>query len=417
MRLADSVHADATRTEARQADLDRIIGRYRGDREGPLLLCIAGMHGNEPAGVLALRRVFRELERRRPPFRGDFVALAGNLTALARGCRFVDEDLNRVWQRERVRRVRRSLMEAGGDSRLLHGEEAREQRDLLASMDEATASARGSIFVLDLHTTSAESKPFVTLGDTLPSRTLAEQFPLPIILGLEEQLDGALLEFLDSHGLVGVGIEGGSHAAADSVDAHEASLWIALAAVGNLEPDQVPDLAACRRRLADETRRLPRVMEVRHRHAVEPGDEFAMRPGYENFQKIRAGEVVARDARGPIRAPEAGRIFLPLYQEWGDDGYFIVREVRPVWLKVSAALRALRLQWIAPLIPGVRRHPERDDALIVRPFAAREAVIGLLHLLGFRKRVEDGTILMIRRRDDRPRIEGSARGNAVGGGS
>jgi len=419
---ADSAPAVTDSKQGLGLELTRVIGRYRGDADGPLFLCIAGLHGNEPAGVHALRRVFRELSQRRPAIHGDFVALAGNLSALSEGCRFIDEDLNRVWQRDRVGAIRESMAGPAVDSPLSHdpdGEEAspgehatelprpdssevREQSELLAAMDRETAAARGPVFVLDLHTTSAESKPFVTLGDTLPSRALAEEFPIPIILGLEEQLDGALLEHLDLHGLVGVGIEGGSHISPDSVDAHEAILWIALATTGNLAPGDVPDLFGCVRHLSDATRELPRIMEVRHRHEVRDGDGFRMRPGFDNFQKIRAGEIVAEDARGPIAAPEGGRMFLPLYQKWGDDGYFVVREIKPFWLKVSAALRELHLDRAAPLLPFVRKHPDRAGALIVHPFAARDSVIGLLHLLGFRKRVEDGTVLMIRRKDDSP---------------
>ncbi len=422
MQLADSAPAETDSQDRQGLELTRVIGRYSGAADGPLFLCIAGLHGNEPAGVHALRSVFRELSRRQPAFHGDFVALAGNLSALAEGCRFVDEDLNRVWQSERVRAIRESMAGPVIDSPLSHepdgqepepGEaamelarsdsaELREQSELLAAMDRETAAARGPVFVLDLHTTSSESKPFVTLGDTLPSRALAEEFPIPLILGLEEQLDGALLEHLDLHGLVGVGIEGGSHTSPGSVVAHEAILWIALATIGNLVPREVPDLPACMRHLSDATRELPRIMEVRYRHEVQDGDGFKMLPGFDNFQKIRAGEIVARDALGPITAPEGGRMFLPLYQEWGDDGYFVVREVKPFWLKVSAALRGMHLYRAAPLMPFVRKHPDREDALIVHPFAARDSVIGLLHLLGFRRRVENGTTLMIRRKDDSP---------------
>ena len=37
--------------------VDRVLGRVRGARSGPTLLCVGGMHGNEPAGVYALQSV------------------------------------------------------------------------------------------------------------------------------------------------------------------------------------------------------------------------------------------------------------------------------------------------------------------------------------------------------------------------
>ncbi|MFT5998627.1 MAG: succinylglutamate desuccinylase, partial [Neolewinella sp.] len=82
---------------------ERIIGHYRGAEAGPLVVAIGGVHGNEPAGVLALERLFDMLEdepRINPgfSFKGDLLALRGNLAALAAGVRFIDADLNRIWR-------------------------------------------------------------------------------------------------------------------------------------------------------------------------------------------------------------------------------------------------------------------------------------------------------------------------------
>jgi hypothetical protein len=92
-------------------------------------------------------------------------------------------------------------------------------------------------------------------------------------------------------------------------------------------------------------------------------------------------------------------MFLPLYQELGDDGFFIVRRVRTIWLQISAVLRRLGLAHVAPLFPGVDRLLTRDDALVLRPWAARDSATRVLHLLGYRKRVRDNVVYMIRRKD------------------
>jgi len=44
----------------------RVVGRYRGTRPGPLVIFVAGLHGNEPAGVEALERLFRGLDSEAP---------------------------------------------------------------------------------------------------------------------------------------------------------------------------------------------------------------------------------------------------------------------------------------------------------------------------------------------------------------
>ncbi len=392
----------------------RLIGRYSGDRPGPLLLCIAGLHGNEPAGVIALEHVMEVILRRRPRMCGDVVGLAGNLAALERGHRFLDEDLNRVWQRARVDAVLASTRSGAGGNTVPYPaapdpadttppgtSELREQRQLLEALGQELDGARGDVFVLDLHTTSAESAPFATLGDTRANREFALKLPLPVVLGLEEQIDGAMLEHLDQRGFVGIGIEGGEHETEASVQAHEDSLWIALAALDMVAAADIPELSRRRARLAHAGQGLPRALEVRYRHDIRPEDTFKMVPGFRNFERVEAGQVVGTSRTGPVLAPESGRIFLPLYQELGNDGFFIVHDVNPAWLRVSALLRGLGVDHLAPFIPGVKRHPKRADALVLGSEPSR-IVIGMLHLLGFRKRVEADRVLMIRRAEHEP---------------
>ena len=72
---------------------------------------------------------------------------------------------------------------------------------------------------------------------------------------------------------------------------------------------------------------LPKVVKAFHRHWVDEDDKFKMRPGYKNFQTLKKGEELADDKYGPIYAPKDGMIFMPLYQDSGNDGFFIVEEV------------------------------------------------------------------------------------------
>ena len=82
--------------EARRGtDVDeRLIGRVNGRPGGPVLLCVAGIHGNEPAGVHAVRRVLADLGDRRDELEGSLVAFAGNIAALEAGRRFVQGQPN-----------------------------------------------------------------------------------------------------------------------------------------------------------------------------------------------------------------------------------------------------------------------------------------------------------------------------------
>ena len=83
----------------------RIIGRYTGDRRGPLLVIFGAMHGNETAGVYALDLLFKMLEvepitNPKFSFKGRVIGLTGNMAAFKAGKRFIDQDLNRSWTHE-----------------------------------------------------------------------------------------------------------------------------------------------------------------------------------------------------------------------------------------------------------------------------------------------------------------------------
>ncbi len=376
--------------------MERRIGSFGGTRPGPLVVCVGGIHGNEPSGVLAARAVLEKLAKGIPAFRGEFVALAGNLSALAQERRFVERDLNRQWIPERIEALRSGRI---GEA---NGPEDVEQRELLAAMEEALTRHPGGAFFLDLHTSSAFGPPFLTIGDTLQNRAFALKIPIPVVLGLEEQIDGPLLEYINNLGHVTIGVEGGQHKAPEAKENLEAVLWHALVAAGNLAASSVPEGRSHRERLEKASLGIPRVLETHHRHSIAPEDGFRMSPGYRNLSPVVHGEIVAHDRSGPLRTREPGWLLLPLYQSLGSDGFFLAREVGSLDLKLSYGLRRLGLQRVAHWLPGVRRHPRYDGVLMVNTRVARLYPEELFHLLGFRKRRMQGDWLIVSRRRHLP---------------
>jgi succinylglutamate desuccinylase len=370
----------------------RILGRVTGERSGPTLIAMAGIHGNEPAGLQAVSRVVSRLQREGCCARGRFTAIAGNLAALRENSRFVDADLNRRWTPEIVGRL------LAGPATDRHVAEDGEQRLLLGVLQEEVDASEGRLYFLDLHTSSADGPPFLTVGDTLYNRRFARGFPLPLILGLEEQVDGALLEYLNNLGFTTLGIEAGRHDRESSVDHIEAVLWIALCTAGLVEAARLPDFERLRQTLLEAGRPVPRIVEVRRRHAITGSESFRMEEGFGNFHPVREGQLLARDEHGPILAPERGRILLPLYQGKGNDGFFIAREVRGFWLGVSAMLRRLRLGRLLRLLPGVSRSGESGEVLVVDTRVARWRSLDIFHLFGYRKLRRTGPELTVSRR-------------------
>jgi succinylglutamate desuccinylase len=370
--------------------LRRIVGRVEGKSPGPTLVCIAGLHGNEPAGIEAQRRVFLSLDETNADLKGGLIGIAGNLKALARRRRFIDADLNRRWHIRHLQSIEDTL-----DSPQECAED-RERHDLTSEL-ERIFEAAPSVFFLDLHTTSGKGVPFAAIGDTLPNRQFAKPFPVPIILGLEEQLDGTISEYLTSRGHVALTLEAGQHDSPLTVDNAEAAIWIALASAGMLD-EKDARVKRSTSILARNASSVPRFLEVRYRHAISAVDRFVMEPGFDSFDVIRPSQLLARDRNGEIRSRWNGLILMPLYQELGDDGFFIIREFKQIWLKVSALLRYLRADGIAHWLPGVSRHPTRPDTLIVDRRIARWYSLEVLHLIGYRRKRAFGKALLVSRR-------------------
>ncbi|MCA9753033.1 MAG: succinylglutamate desuccinylase/aspartoacylase family protein [Gemmatimonadetes bacterium] len=377
-------------------DLRREVGHAGGWAPGPTVVFVAGLHGNEPAGVIALRRVFRDLEKRQIAVRGEVVGLAGHLEALARNQRYLERDLNRVWSRRRVEEV-----ESG---QAPDGPETREQTDLLVRIRRAIEHARGEVNVIDLHTASADTPPFVILGDTLRNREFGRGFPMPVVLGLEEHILGTLMEWVTGLGHLGLAIEAGRHEDPRSVDRHEAAIWISLVLSNAVSSSDVPDFAGHLHRLERASSEIPSLVEVFHRHAIDSGETFVMRPGFKNFDRVRAGAPLATHDGREVTAERDARIFLPLYQKQGQEGYFLARPVDPVWLAVSAFVRRLGLPRIVHWLPGVARHPELRNALVVNTRIARFFAPKLFHLLGYRLESLEGRKLTVRERDRGPAV-------------
>ena len=368
-----------------------LIASIRGSRPGPTLIIVGGIHGNEPAGVLAAERVWRRLERRRVALHGEIVLLRGNTRALEQRVRYIDADLNRQWTAENVRTAESKQGGATEASEFL------EQRELLALMKQAVSRARGEIYFLDLHTTSAHGKPFATVGDTMRNRRFALTFPVTIVLGLEEQIDGTLLEYVNNLGAITMGLEAGQHEAMSSVDNHEAVIWIATASTGNFRPEDLPELDQSRSLLKQASGGM-KLVEVRYRHVIVPEDEFEMEPGFDNFQTVRRGDLLAQDRTGQLKASETGLILMPLYQKLGNDGFFLVREVKRFWLRLSGLLRKLKVGRYVHLLPGVRRDQLNENVLIINTHVARILPLQVFHLLGFRRLRWTDKYLVVSRR-------------------
>lgn len=306
----------------------RIIGRHTSHQRGPLLIAIGGMHGNEPAGINALKQIFQMLKEepsKNPDFYfcGQFLGLRGNMQAIAQNKRFVEKDLNRHMTLENVKRVKQTpAMELTAEDL--------ELKQLLAMIDaEIEAYQPDRLIILDLHTTTAHGGIFSIVTDNPESVRMGVELHAPAVKGMLKGLGGTTLHYFVEENTrvetIPVTFESGQHNDPLSVDRAVSAIVNCLRTIGCVPPKDIEnrhdDI------LQTYSKHLPKVSELIYIHSIKSGDAFEMHLGYKNFQPIEKGELLAQDRHGAIHAPYAGHILMPLYQPQGDDGFFIVREI------------------------------------------------------------------------------------------
>jgi succinylglutamate desuccinylase len=308
--------------------LDRILGTYGGHKPGPLVIVTAAIHGNEHAGVQALKEVFLMLYNMPGlDFKGKFVGLIGNLQAYSTGSRFVEWDFNRIWEKDSLK----NLLEKNKTELKA---EALEFLELYHCInDEIRQSKPEKVLLLDLHTTSAGGGIFSIPTDEKESLELAKALHAPVVLNLFDLVEGTLLRFAVEGGfstagpvapMLCVAYEAGQHDDPLSVSRSHSAILNTLHFAGC-----VTDLnlkSPYEKILQKSFAELPKVTRLIQAHHIRPGDAFKMRPGYVNFQKVQQGEHLADDIRGPILATDNAFVLMPLYQAKGSDGFFLVQE-------------------------------------------------------------------------------------------
>ncbi len=251
-----------------------------GGSPGPSLLITALIHGNEIAGALALVDLLRH-----PPAvqRGCLTIGFANLAAFARfdpaqptASRFVDEDMNRLWDE--------AALDGPGHSCELA--RAREIRPL----------AEGSDVLLDLHSMLWPSEPLILCGPSARGRALAMRIGTPsMIVADHGHASGRrLIDFVrftdPAFAASAVLVEAGQHWQPSTVGAMQCAIAATLAACGMAGSAAVPDAS-------------PRCAEVTHTVTASTG-------AFSFVQPFRGGDVVplrdtliAMDGGAEIRTP------------------------------------------------------------------------------------------------------------------
>lgn len=264
------------------------VWSFAAETPGPHVAVVALTHGNEIAGAVVLDRWLRAGLR---PSRGRLSLVFANVDAFSRfdpqdptASRFLDEDLNRLWDPETLDCGRRST----------ELRRARVLRPLFDTVD----------VLLDLHSMLWPSDPLLLAGRSARAAALALRLGLPPIVVSDDGHAGGR-RLIDYPGFsatdstrTAVLVEAGAHWEASTVATMEATAAALLRAQGLVPAGEPalwppPPAGAPAPRLAEVTRTIT-----------------ARTPGFAFMRPFRGGEVVAArntlialDGEAEIRTP------------------------------------------------------------------------------------------------------------------
>jgi len=252
---------------------------------GPHVLLLSLMHGNEFSGAIVLERMLRTGLR---PLRGRLTFGFANLAAFDRfdpdnptASRFVDEDMNRLWDPAAIDGPRRSAE--------------------LDRVREIRAAVEAADYVLDLHSMLWPSDPLILCGGTARGRDLAAAIGHPaLVVSDTGHTSGPRLidypRFADPDGTAcAVLVEAGQHWHDDTTSMASASVHGLLRHLGMIDshpalPAPAPQPAA----------RLAEVTDV----VTAATNAFGFMRSFRGGEVIpRRNTLIALDGTSEIRTP------------------------------------------------------------------------------------------------------------------
>lgn len=367
---------------------NRIIGKVQGVKKGPTVVFFAGIHGNEKAGVTALQKVFKEFTAE--TINGTVYGILGNLKALEKNQRYLEEDLNRIWTNNQLRNIPHKAN--------LNAEE-KEQKELFALLHHIIENHSGPFYFIDFHTTSSKTLPFITINDAIINRKFSSQFPVPIVLGIEEYLNGPMLSYINALGYVSLGFESGQHEEQEAIVNCLSFIYLTMAFTKAIDSTKIKDYTKYYNQLKTASKKQDKVFEIVYLHTIKQEEDFKMKNGFKSFEDIKKNTVLATSNNKPVFSKYNAKIFMPLYQAKGKEGYFIIKSIAPFFLKLSTVLRRIKADNFLAMLPGIFWENENKNALIVNLKVTRFFAKSIFHLLGYRNQQADATHLKLYNRE------------------
>lgn len=269
---------------------DETILRKIGRRPGKSVAIFAGIHGNELAGVRALKRAIKEVELEA----GTAYFVIANPLAVRRRTRMITKNLNRCFYETNKGTIW----------------EDKRARQLMKLLDRCDA-------LLDLHGYNGEEdSPFVITDNK--GLVLARELDVASVLtGISDVANGGTDCYMASHQKIGLCLECGSNFYPDKyVPLATRSIQTFLGHYGLIKK------VAIRRSKRQTVYRVDQVVK-------RQTDNFSFDKDYVNFDKLETGREFAHDGETKFIAKENQYIIFPRSkQKVGEESFILINKLK-----------------------------------------------------------------------------------------
>ncbi len=294
---------------------DRIVGNYHSGEKGKTIIFMCGIHGNELSGKKALQKVFNYLEEKSIEISGNIIGIQGNLKAIEKKERFIDIDLNRIWKQKIINQIKTGKLNDKHEYK-----ELKKIHEILGVI--MKKKKKENIIIIDLHNTSSVNGLF-TIINNKNDQKIASAIKIPIITKLFSKVKGSFSEYYNSKNISSIVFEGGSIGDPASIYNHERGIFKILEKCRILKKEDVPKSTP--KKLTEKQENNYKTYKVKYIHKISELDNFIMKPNVTNFQKIKKGDLIGFDRKGKIYSQFNGKVLMPLYQEQGNEGFYIIQ--------------------------------------------------------------------------------------------
>lgn len=234
--------------------------KYTSPNKGKKVCILAGIHGNELPGILAIEDILKENEF--TPLCGEVCFIIVNKEAINKNLRYIEQDLNRCFIENKI-------------NNSYEGKLAQYLKNVLLEYD----------ISLDLHSTKTKSSPFIICEKNAFS--LVENFPIKIISsGFDSKQPGATDTYMNQNGKIGICVESGYMKDKDSIFLVKEIIFTFLKELNMLK-------------YYNNKKCTKEYYQVKFMYKNK--NEFKLTRKFENFEWLEQGTVIGTDGNQKIQ--------------------------------------------------------------------------------------------------------------------